>query len=807
MKIFGVMMVRNEADVLRINVLHHLDQGVDYFLIVDNGSWDGTDGVLQEMSRNGRVGWIRDPGPYHQSEITTELAREAFQRGADWVVPIDADEFWWAPGSNFREVLEESEAGALEVEVVNFIQRRAQTQVSPDALLHMTRRDPEPVGPLGQAQELFESRKHAFVELMTYPKWISRATASAEIAMGDHRVKGVPEPREKTDEIICLHAPLRARSTWFDKAVDQGTRVRELDLTPGDWWQARRWYELATLGELEPEWRANSYADDHLDVYGALHKVVFDPRLRDLVKPWITTQSSAGREETEAAADAKEHHETKRRDGVDSSLETLAKADVPDAQGATATAPGPEAQVPPAKAEEQLALAARLTSSEASMVRLVGSNKRVLVVGDSVASLLRAIHDRGCQVVAIETDRSAALGEPEYVERVVVGDVERLKLFQELDEQSFECVLLAGLLEFVKEPLVVLKTLKKYLRPDGSLVSSVSNVAHGALRIKLLREGRLSRTENDRAVPRSLHSYTRETLEQLLEEAGFAVGRLERCELPVERSDVSQDDPAVPAKLLENLSQDADARATHFVALAYPLPHSHLNLIQERMREMAEQNDAARRELAALRPLKERVTKMEGEVALFRDLLKNERDRREATLQELMEASTKVGALLKANRRLGSDVASFKEQQQDAAKALVEMLGESSQAIEELQNRNKSLSKAVRRSKSKVRSLEAELQETLNRLDGLRRENASLTETLHRGEGERTALQGRAQELSEGHKAISRDFEAVVTSPGWKLMSSYRNWLQDKVWTKPWLRKPYAAVAQRVLGGYDSRRS
>ncbi len=764
MKIFGVMMVRNEADILRVNVLHHLDQGVDYFLVVDNGSWDGTDRVLQKMSRKGRVGWIRDPGPYHQSEITTELAREAFHRGADWVVPIDADEFWWAPGGNFREVLEESEAGALEVELVNFIQRRAQTQVSPDALLHMTRRAPDPAGPLGQARELFESRKHAFVELMTYPKWISRATASTEIAMGDHSVKGVPEPREKTDGIICLHAPLRARSALFDKAVDQGPRIHELDLNSGDAWQPRRWHELARLGELEAEWRANSYAGNRLDVYGASHKVVFDPRLRDVVKPWISAPASAAREEPEAAADAKEGDGTKRG-VVDPSLETLAEADVADAQEAAATAPGPEAQVAPATAEKPLPLAASLTSSEASMVRLVGSNQRVLVVGHSVGSLSRAIHDRGCQVVAIETDRSAALGAREYVERVVVGDVERLKLFQELDEQSFECVVLAGLLEFVKEPLVVLKTLKKYLRPDGSLVAAVPNAAHGALRIKLLREGRLPRMENDRATPGSLHSYTRETLAQLLEEAGFALGRLDRCELLVERSDVSQDDPAVPAKLLENLSQDADARTTHFVALAYPLPHAHLNLIQERMREMAEQNDAARRELAALRPLKERVTR----------------------------SSAKVEALLRAKLRLGGDTARLEDQQQDAAKALVEMLGESSQALEDLESRNKSLSKAVRRSKSRVRSLEAELQETLNGLDGLRQENANLTETLGRAENDRAALQSRAKELSE-------ELEAVVTSPGWKLISSYRDWLQDKVWTKPWLRKPYEAVAQWLLG-------
>ena len=635
---------------------------------------------------------------------------------------------------------------------------------------------------------------------MTYPKWISRARASTEIAMGDHSVQGVPEPRVKTHEIVCLHAPLRARSAWFSKAVDQGARVRELDLTPGDWWQARRWYELATLGELEPEWRANSYADDRLDVYGVSHEVVFDSRLRDLVKPWINTRSSGRREETEASAGASEDREAKGTEGGDSSLATLVEADVPAEQKATATAPGPEAQFTPVVSEEQLVVAAGLTSSEDSIVRLIASDKRVLVAGHAVRSLCQAIHGRGCQVVAIETDRSAALGAWDYVECVVVGDVERLNLFQELKPQSFECVVLAGLLEFVKEPLVLLKTLKKYLGPDGSLVTAVANVAHGAFRIKLLQEGRLPSTGDERAVPRSLHSYTRETLEELLEEAGFAVGRLDRCELPIECSDVNQDHPAVPPKLLENLSQDADACTTHFVALAYPLPHAHLDLLRKRMREVAEQNDAARRELAALRPLPQRVAKVEAQIALFRDLLKNERQRHEATLQELAEASTKIEALLLDNHHLREDVARLEEQQQDAAKALVEMLGESSQALEELESRNRSLSKAVRRSKSQVISLEIELKETLSRLDGLIRENASLAETLGRSENDRAALHARANELNEEYKAISRDLEAVHTSPGWKLISSYRDWLQRSIWTKPWLRKLYEAVAQWVLG-------
>src|SRR5436309_15500717 len=85
----GIMIVRNEVDIIRLNVLYHFGLGIDRFLIVDNGSSDGTDQVLEELSRQGRVQWTSDSGPYRQAEITTELAREAFRGGADWVVPIE----------------------------------------------------------------------------------------------------------------------------------------------------------------------------------------------------------------------------------------------------------------------------------------------------------------------------------------------------------------------------------------------------------------------------------------------------------------------------------------------------------------------------------------------------------------------------------------------------------------------------------------------------------------------------------------------------------------------------------------------
>jgi GT2 family glycosyltransferase/glycosyltransferase involved in cell wall biosynthesis len=286
MQIVGLMLVRNEADILRVNLQYHLSSGIDRFLVVDNGSSDGTDRVLEELARNGRVRWTRDSGPYRQAEITTELAREAFLGGADWVIPIDADEFWRARDGDLRRVLEQTPAGALRVQVINFVQRRDQLRATPDALIHMTRRTPLPIGRLEQVRELVETDQFSYVEVTYQPKWISRACREIEIAMGDHAVKGIPGVQTDSDAILCLHAPLRSQSALEAKAKEGG-RFLQLGLGPEQWWQARRWNRLANNGTLETEWRANSYVDDHLDVFGQPHGLVFDPALRDLVLPFI----------------------------------------------------------------------------------------------------------------------------------------------------------------------------------------------------------------------------------------------------------------------------------------------------------------------------------------------------------------------------------------------------------------------------------------------------------------------------------------------------------------------------------------
>jgi hypothetical protein len=284
-RIVAIMVVRNEADLLPVNIRYHAAQGVTEFRIVDNGSSDATTRLLRELSRRFRILWSRDDGPYHQSEMVTGLAREACQAGADWIVPIDADEFWSAGHRRLAQALEASTADAIEARVVNFVQDRRSRDHGDAALLTMTSRVAAP-HPYEESPRLIESGQIAFVE-MEYPsKWLSRAVSDLHIQAGAHGVAGSVSARATSSEITCLHAPIRSKAVLSARA-EHGRRLIDGGYAAEHGWHNQRWYRLQTQGKLEEEWDANSTEDGHLDVGPRRTPVLSDPRLRDAVRPWV----------------------------------------------------------------------------------------------------------------------------------------------------------------------------------------------------------------------------------------------------------------------------------------------------------------------------------------------------------------------------------------------------------------------------------------------------------------------------------------------------------------------------------------
>ena len=101
MIVTAIMIVRNEQNILPISVGYLLNNvRVDRLIVADNGSTDSTVEILSRLSQiDARVRWTNVAGPWHQAEVATGLAREAYRDGANWIIVNDADEFFFHRGS------------------------------------------------------------------------------------------------------------------------------------------------------------------------------------------------------------------------------------------------------------------------------------------------------------------------------------------------------------------------------------------------------------------------------------------------------------------------------------------------------------------------------------------------------------------------------------------------------------------------------------------------------------------------------------------------------------------------------------
>ena len=287
----GISVVRNEADVIGATIRHHFNEGFDFLLVADNDSTDGTPALLEGMAREDRRLRIsKAAGAFRQSDILTSLAQDAVRAGASWVIAFDADEFWHAP-MGVAEALRSVRADLLEVSVINFIQHRDQSFLEPGAILRAQYRPKVSVGSSSEARHLVESDACSFVE-MSYPtKWVGRAVTGMQIDAGNHFIGGVGEARMRSNDILCLHVPLRAREVLKYK-IEHSERLDQAEIPPDLGWHIRRLAQVAKLGNLDQEWCANSQLEGHLDTFRGKIALAYDPILSSLLRNCISVTSS-----------------------------------------------------------------------------------------------------------------------------------------------------------------------------------------------------------------------------------------------------------------------------------------------------------------------------------------------------------------------------------------------------------------------------------------------------------------------------------------------------------------------------------
>ena len=103
-----VACMRDEALFVIEWVAHHLVIGFDRIVVYTNDCHDGTDKLLEALSKHAPVEHYDNPGPYEAGTIQKQALQEAMKlpqvSDAEWVMHIDADEYLNVETGNRRLV-------------------------------------------------------------------------------------------------------------------------------------------------------------------------------------------------------------------------------------------------------------------------------------------------------------------------------------------------------------------------------------------------------------------------------------------------------------------------------------------------------------------------------------------------------------------------------------------------------------------------------------------------------------------------------------------------------------------------------
>jgi hypothetical protein len=271
MKIVMTLLVRDEADIVDAQIAYHLNAGVDLVVATDNRSEDGSTDILERYAREGHLHLIREAGDdLRQSEWVTRMARlAATELGADWILNTDADEFWWPPGGDFRELFSAvpDHFGVIRGAWRNFVPRPDDDRLFSE---RMTVRYCRP-----------DFRAHP---LSTHFKSAHRAAPDVRIGRGNHEAfaSGLV-PLRSWHAIEILHFPVRSLAQCTRKYVTQFVAL-ERNAQKGIPAHMADAYTAYRAGRLEEFYRPLVVPDDALADGLRSGELAIDTRLRDALR-------------------------------------------------------------------------------------------------------------------------------------------------------------------------------------------------------------------------------------------------------------------------------------------------------------------------------------------------------------------------------------------------------------------------------------------------------------------------------------------------------------------------------------------
>jgi hypothetical protein len=267
MKIVVSLGVKDEADLIACTLEHLFGIGVDFVVVCDIESSDGTTDVLERYRSRGKIWYFQLVQHASQEEWERANLELLAQTDADWIVFLDADEFPLPATGQLRDSAAFARADVVTLDRFNVAVcsagPRLPARLTPehyDELMLVV----DPVGDHWQRLQTAPSLSWLLSPIA--PRVAARPDCIAGITLGAHDVvppTGRPVRRERARDLVVAHVAFTTRDRFARKVAN----IREtLGLHP------------ATFPDgLAPHWRRWAALSDPESVQEEFERMLFDP--------------------------------------------------------------------------------------------------------------------------------------------------------------------------------------------------------------------------------------------------------------------------------------------------------------------------------------------------------------------------------------------------------------------------------------------------------------------------------------------------------------------------------------------------
>jgi hypothetical protein len=235
MRVVAISTVKNESDIIEPFV-RHTTAVADHLIVMDNASTDGTREILQSLEKEGLpLSILDDPtvGKYQSRRLTHLMREHAVARlGADWVLPLDADEFV-TPLGDMPLVPDTANDRALALPWRTYVPSESD--------------DSSELNPVARIRRRLSCEAHPWTKVLI-PRKIA-ALPNAALKQGNHEilVDAQPCPPTVADETSIAHFPIRGHGQYVAKVAVTALQYLAMPDGEADW----GWHYREPFAELK----------------------------------------------------------------------------------------------------------------------------------------------------------------------------------------------------------------------------------------------------------------------------------------------------------------------------------------------------------------------------------------------------------------------------------------------------------------------------------------------------------------------------------------------------------------------------